>query len=67
MITTTAEKVGIMKNVYPHLLRHTDIKNWILDGLNEQEIKHRAGWSRGSTQMFKFMQILRITKLTIVF
>jgi hypothetical protein len=29
------------------------ITNWILDCLNEQEIKHRAGWSRGSTQMFK--------------
>jgi integrase len=53
MIKTTAERVGIKKNVYPHLLRHTAITNWILDGLNEQEIKHRAGWSRGSTQMFK--------------
>jgi hypothetical protein len=53
MIKTTAEKVGIKKNVYPHLLRHTAITNWILDCLNEQEIKHRAGWSRGSTQMFK--------------
>ena len=53
MIKTTAEKVGIKKNVYPHLLRHTAIINWILDGLNEQEIKHMAGWSRSSTQMFK--------------
>ena len=53
MIKTTAEKVGIKKNVYPHLLRHMAITNWILYGLNEQEIKHRAGWSRGSTQMFK--------------
>ncbi|MCO5382131.1 MAG: tyrosine-type recombinase/integrase [Methanosarcina barkeri] len=53
MIITTAEKAGIKKNVHPHLLRHTAITNWILDGLNEQEVKHRAGWSRGSTQMFK--------------
>ena len=53
MIKTTAEKVGIKKHVYPHLLWHTAITNWILDGLNEQEIKHRVGWSRGSTQMFK--------------
>jgi integrase len=53
MIKTTAEKVGIKKGVHPHLLRHMAITNWILDGLNEQEIKHRAGWSRGSTQMFK--------------
>jgi uncharacterized OB-fold protein len=27
--------------------------NWILYGLNEQEIKHRAGWSRGSAQMLR--------------
>jgi hypothetical protein len=53
MVKTTAEKAGIKKNVHPHLLRHTAITNWILDGLNEQEVKHRAGWSRGSTQMFK--------------
>ena len=53
MIKITAEKVGIKKDVHPHLLRHMAITNWILDGLNEQEIKHRAGWSRGSTQMFK--------------
>ncbi len=53
MIKTTAEKAGIKKSVHPHLLRHTAITNWILDGLNEQEVKHRAGWSRGSTQMFK--------------
>jgi len=53
MKQTTAKKVGIKKSIHPHLLRHTAITNWILDGLNEQEIKHRAGWSRGSTQMFK--------------
>jgi len=53
MIKITAEKVGIKKGIHPHLLRHMAITNWILDGLNEQEIKHRAGWSRGSTQMFK--------------
>jgi integrase/recombinase XerD len=53
MLKTSAEKAGIKKNIHPHLLRHTAITNWILDGLNEQEVKHRAGWSRGSTQMFK--------------
>jgi hypothetical protein len=53
MVKTIAEKAGIKKNIHPHLLRHTAITNWILDGLNEQEVKHRAGWSRGSTQMFK--------------
>jgi hypothetical protein len=29
------------------------VTHWILDGYNEQEIKHRAGWSKGSTRMFK--------------
>ncbi len=53
MIKITAEKARIKKNVYPHLLRHMAITNWILDSLNEQEVKRRAGWSRGSTQMFK--------------
>jgi integrase/recombinase XerD len=53
MIRATAERAGIKKHIYPHLLRHTAITNWILDGLNEQEIKHRAGWSRGSNQMLK--------------
>lgn len=46
-------KVGIKKRVNPHSFRHLAITNWILDGYNEQEIKHRAGWSKGSTQMFK--------------
>ncbi|MCD4821730.1 MAG: tyrosine-type recombinase/integrase [Methanococcoides sp.] len=47
------KRAGIKKPVNPHIFRHLAITNWILDGLNEQEIKHRAGWSRGSTQMFK--------------
>lgn len=56
-IRVTLKKIGeraeIKKPVNPHTFRHLAITNWILDGLNEQEIKHRAGWSRGSTQMFK--------------
>lgn len=53
MIKNIGIKAGIKKRVNPHSFRHLAITHWILDGLNEQEIKHRAGWSRGSTQMFK--------------
>lgn len=53
LLKTLAKNAGITKPVNPHSFRHLAITNWILDGLNEQEIKHRAGWSKGSTQMFK--------------
>jgi integrase len=52
-LTDIGEKAGIKKRVNPHSFRHLAITHWILDGYNEQEIKHRAGWSKGSTQMFK--------------
>jgi hypothetical protein len=48
-----AKRAGIKKRVNPHSFRHFAITNWILDGLNEQEIKHRAGWARGSNMMFE--------------
>ncbi|MCS3924392.1 tyrosine-type recombinase/integrase [Methanosalsum natronophilum] len=35
-------KAGVKKRVNPHAFRHYAIINWILDGLTEQEIKHRA-------------------------
>jgi len=47
------EIAGIKKRVHPHGFRHMAVTQWILDGYNEQEIKHRAGWSKGSTRMFK--------------
>ncbi len=52
-IQTIAESAGIKKRVNPHSFRHKAITSWILDGLSEQEVKHRAGWSRGSMQMIK--------------
>lgn len=52
-ILEVAKRAGIKKPVNPHSFRHLAITNWILDGLNEQEVKHRAGWSKGSVQMFK--------------
>lgn len=48
-----AKRASIKKPVNPHSFRHLAVTNWILDGLNEQEIKHRAGWSRGSAQMLR--------------
>jgi len=53
LIKNIGLKAGIKKRVNPHSFRHLAITHWILDGYNEQEIKHRAGWSKGSTQMFK--------------
>lgn len=52
-IANIGVRAGIKKRVNPHSFRHLAITHWILDGYNEQEIKHRAGWSKGSTQMFK--------------
>jgi len=52
-IQNIAESAGVKKRVNPHSFRHKAITSWILDGLNEQEVKHRAGWSRGSMQMLK--------------
>ncbi len=48
-----AKKAGIKRRIHSHLFRHKAITNWILEGFNEQTINHRAGWSKGSTQMFK--------------
>jgi integrase/recombinase XerD len=53
IIKETAAEAGITKRVHPHCFRHKAITTWVLDKLSEQEIKHRAGWSKGSTQMFK--------------
>jgi integrase len=52
-IADIGDRAGIKKKVNPHSFRHLAITHWILDGYNEQEIKHRAGWSKGSSQMFK--------------
>jgi len=52
-IKNIGQDAGIKKRINPHSFRHKAITTWILDGLNEQEVKHRAGWSRGSMQMFK--------------
>ena len=35
----------------PHRFRKTAISQWVRDRLSEQEIKHRAGWTKDSQQM----------------
>lgn len=53
LIKVVAKEAGITKPVNPHAFRHKAITSWVLDKLSEQEVKHRAGWSKGSNQMFK--------------
>ncbi|WP_440948468.1 tyrosine-type recombinase/integrase [Methanosarcina sp. T3] len=53
MLVRLGDRAGIKKPVNPHSFRHLAITNWILDGYNEQEVKHRAGWSKGSQQMLR--------------
>ena len=49
-----AERAGIDRDrANPHNFRHTAITRWIKEGLSEQEIKHRAFWSKDSDQLFK--------------
>jgi len=51
IVKNAGKKVGI--DIYPYLLRHGAVTNWVLDDFNEQQIKHRAGWSKGSTRLLK--------------
>ncbi len=44
------EGCEVGRGVNPHSFRLKAITNWILDGLNEQEVKHRAGWSYVNAQ-----------------
>ena len=57
-IQNIARDAGIKKWVNPHTYRHKAITNWILDSLNEQEVKHRASRFKGSMQMLWFISLL---------
>jgi len=49
-----AERAGIDRDrANPHNFRHTAITRWIKEGLSDQEIKHRAFWSKNSDRLFK--------------
>lgn len=51
MIKRLQKKIGMKKNLHPHLFKHKAVTSWILDGLTEQQINHRAGWAPASKQM----------------
>lgn len=52
MFRQVEKKLEKSKHVHPHTLRHYAVTCWILDGLREQDINYRAGWSKDSKQMF---------------
>jgi integrase/recombinase XerD len=47
------ERSGVKKRIHPHLFRHTAITGWIMEKFTEQEVKHRAGWSKSNRRMFE--------------
>ncbi len=51
-LSDVAERSGVKKRIHPHLFRHTAITGWILEKFTEQEVKHRAGWSKSNRRMF---------------
>lgn len=52
-----AEKAGIEKNIYPHLLRHCAITRMVLEGLSEQQIKKIVGWSPDSSEFVTYVHL----------
>ena len=52
IFTQVEKKLVKSKHVHPHTLRHYAVTCWILDGLREQDINYRAGWTKDSKQMF---------------
>lgn len=52
-IRRAARYAGIDEDVAFHKARSGTISAWILEGKSEQEIKHRATWTKNSRQMFE--------------
>lgn len=42
-IQNIGRDAGVKKQINPHSFRHKAITSWIMEGLNEQEVKHQAG------------------------
>jgi len=53
MFLNVGKIAGLKKHIHPHLMRHYAVTSWILDGLREADINHRAGWTRDSKQMWQ--------------
>lgn len=43
--------------VHAHLFRDTAVSNWIREGLSDQAIKHRAGWSKDSRMFDTYSRV----------
>lgn len=54
MFQAIETRLAKQKHTHPHMLRHYAVTNWILDGLPEQIIKHRAGWGPDSKEMSRY-------------
>jgi len=52
-IRRAAKYADIDEDVAFHKARSGTISEWILEGKSEQEIKHRATWTKNSRQMFE--------------
>lgn len=57
ILDTRAEKAGVNKKVYPHLLRHCAITRMVLEGLTEQQIKNIVGWAADSSQFSTYVTL----------
>jgi len=51
MVKRLQKRLAFKKNLHPHLFKHKAVTSWILDGLSEQQINHRAGWAPSSKQI----------------
>lgn len=57
ILNTRAEKAGLDKKIYPHLLRHCAITRMVLEGLSEQQIKNIVGWAPDSSQFATYVTL----------
>lgn len=52
-----ANRAGIEKRIYPHLLRHTAITRMVVEGLSEQQVKKIVGWDPDSSQFGTYVHL----------
>jgi integrase/recombinase XerD len=57
ILVKRAEKAGIDKRVWPHLLRHCAITRMVSEGLSEQQIKQIAGWAGDSSEFDTYVNL----------
>lgn len=56
-LNTLADRAGIEKRIYPHLLRHTAITRMVVEGLTEQQVKRIVGWDPDSSQFGTYVHL----------